>query len=386
MEGTVQIGRAIDQHQGNGVSIHRGIPNNCGKDNEKRETQSEAERRIPRKPPGMADNGGMAVYTTPDPMELAALCRRLGLGAPEALQPVAAGVENSTWFLSLEAAGSPATEREWVLTIVEQADVEALQFPAALCARLREAGLPVPAPRPDPDGTLVHRLAGKPALLAPKAAGRHVLDPSAAHCRAIGDFLGRMHGQPPPANVAPRENPFGLAWMARAADRLATCLDAADRGLLGGLLTRYRALEQTGALPRGIIHADLFRDNALFEGERLSAVIDFNSACIDWLLLDVAIALHDWAGRADGGFAADRAAALLGAYTRRRAVGADERRAWPEVLGIAATRFWVSRTLAKLDDVSELTGREQKDPAEFRTRLLACRAAAGIPELPETEG
>ena len=165
MEGTVQIGRAIDQHQGNGVSIHRGIPNNCGKDNEKRETQSEAERRIPRKPPGMADNGGMAVYTTPDPMELAALCRRLGLGAPEALQPVAAGVENSTWFLSLEAAGSPATEREWVLTIVEQADVEALQFPAALCARLREAGLPVPAPRPDPDGTLVHRLAGKPALL-----------------------------------------------------------------------------------------------------------------------------------------------------------------------------------------------------------------------------
>lgn len=332
----------------------------------------------------MADNGDMAVYTTPDPDELAALCRRLGLGAPRALQPVAAGVENSTWLLSVAAASSSATPTEWVLTIVEQADVEALRFPATLCARLQDAGLPVPAPQPAPDGTRVHRLAGKPALLAPKAAGGHVLHPAAAHCRAIGDFLGRMHGQPRPATVPPRGNPFGRTWMERAADRLATCLDAADRALLAEQLARYRALDDAGELPRGIVHADLFRDNALFEGERLSAVIDFNSACIDWLLLDVAIALHDWAGRADGGFDAGGAAALLTAYAKHRPIGAGERRAWPEVLGIAATRFWVSRALAQLDTASELTGRAHKDPAEFRARLLACRKATGIPELPET--
>jgi homoserine kinase type II len=386
MEGTVQIGRAIDQHQGNSVSIHHGIPNNCGKDNEKRGVRSAAGYRIERKASGVADNGGMAVYTTPDPVELTALCRRLGLGAPRALQPVAAGVENSTWFLSLDAAGSSDTPAEWVLTIVEQGDVEALRFPAALCAQLQDAGLPVPAPRPAPDGTRVHRLAGKPALLAPKAAGRHVLNPGAAHCRAIGDFLGRMHGQPQPAAVPPRGNPFGRDWLERAADRLATCLEATDRALLAEQLAHYRRLEDAGELPRGSIHADLFRDNALFEGERLSAVIDFNSACIDWLLLDVAIALHDWAGRADGGFDAGRAAALLTAYARHRPVGAGERRAWPQVLGIAATRFWVSRALAELDPASELTGRARKDPAEFHARMLACRNATGIPALPETAG
>lgn len=314
----------------------------------------------------------MAVYTTPDPEELAALCHCLGLGAPSAVTPVAAGVENSTWFLTLPVA-SDATR--WVLTIVENRAFSELLYPAALCAALHQAGLPVPPPRADSAGHLVHRLAGKPALLVPLAPGEHLSTPLPEHCAAIGDFLGRMHGLRL-ALPAPRANPFGRAWLERTAAALAPGFSAANNALLARQLDRYRRLEAADALPRGPIHADLFRDNALFSAGRLSAVIDFHSACQDWLLLDVAISLHDWAGGAGGGLDTPRASALLAAYASRRTFTLSERHAWPDVLCLTAARFWASRALALLAPGDELTGRFPKDPEEFRLRLLACERGA----------
>lgn len=318
----------------------------------------------------------MAVYTTPDSRELAALCRHLGLDAPDTVTPVAAGVENSTWFLTLTAISGVS---RWVLTIVENREFSDLLYPAALCSALHRAGLPVPPPRADGAGNLVHRLAGKPALLMPLAPGEHVLAPRPAHCAAIGDFLGRMHGLRA-ALPAPRANPFGRAWLEQTAATLAPHFSAADNALLARQLDRCRRLELENVLPQGPIHADLFRDNALFDAGRLSAVIDFYSACQDWLLLDVAIALHDWAGRAGGGLDAPRASALLAAYANRRTFTPSERRAWPDVLCLTAARFWASRALALLAPGDELTGRAPKDPEEFRIRLLACER--GVIELP----
>lgn len=318
----------------------------------------------------------MAVYTTPDPEELAALCRHLGLGAPSAIAPVAAGVENSTWFLTLPA--TPSADR-WVLTIVENREFSELLYPATLCAALHDAGLPVPPPRADGAGHLVHRLAGKPALLAPLAPGAHLSAPLPEHCAAIGDFLGRMHALRL-ALPAPRANPFGHAWLERTAAALAPDFGAANNALLARQLDRYRRLEAADTLPRGPIHADLFRDNALFSAGRLSAVIDFHSACHDWLLLDVAIALHDWAGTVGDALDTSRANALLHAYAGQRPFTRNERRVWPDVLGLAAARFWASRALALLAPGEEITGRAPKDPEEFRARLLACER--GLVELP----
>jgi homoserine kinase type II len=270
----------------------------------------------------------------------------------------------------------------WVLTIVENRALSELLYPAALCASLHQAGLPVPPPRADSAGNLVHRLAGKPALLVPLAPGEHVSAPLPEHCAAIGDFMGRMHGLRP-ALPAPRPNPFGRAWLEQTAVTLAPHFSAADNALLARQLDRCRRLELENVLPQGPIHADLFRDNALFNAGRLSAVIDFHSACQDWLLLDVAIALHDWAGRAGGGLDTPRARALLAAYASRRTFTISERRAWPDVLCLTAARFWASRALALLAPGDEITGRAPKDPEEFRLRLLACEQ--GVVELPAAD-
>lgn len=318
----------------------------------------------------------MAAYTTPDAAELGALAQRLGLGTPGALVPVAAGVENSTWFLTCSGQ-----REEWVLTIVERGDAEDLRFPTALCAALHRAGLPVPLPRADAQGTHIHRLAGKPALLAPRAPGHHLQRPQPEHCAAIGDFLARMHLLDGLPGELSRANPFGRDWLESTAAALAPDFAAVDRALLARQLDRYRRLAAADALPRGPIHADLFRDNALFVGDRLSAVIDFNSACVDWLLLDVAIALHDWAATADRGFDPLCAAALLAAYARQRPFAETETAAWRDLLCLAATRFWVSREAAARAPTTELTGRGHKDPEVFRARLRQCLDGA-LPPLP----
>ena len=110
---------------------------------------------------------------------------------------------------------------------------------------------------------------------------------------------------------------------------------------------RFQALHRFADLPRGAIHADLFRDNVLFDGDRVGGVIDFYFACIDALLYDVAIAVNDWCIDADGALDDARTRALLDGLSRGAPVHADRARRLAgdaarrraALLGVAAVRL-----------------------------------------------
>ena len=311
----------------------------------------------------------MSVFTPVTDGEAAAWLSRFSVGTLERLEPIAAGIENTNYYVT-------TSQGRYVLTLFERLPAAELPFYLELMAHLARHGIPCPAPVADLSDRYLSSLKGKPAALVTRLSGASIERPGVAECAALGELLARMH-------LAARsftgylENPRGPAWQRGAASEVAPFLPRGELDFLQAEM-RYQAEHRFPDLPRGAVHADLFRDNALFEGARLSGVVDFYFAGVDTFLFDLAVCANDWCladPAADRALDGARTAALLGAYHALRPLEERERAAWPAALRAAALRFWLSRLHDKhLPRPGELVG--VHDPAPFRD-ILARRAAAG---------
>jgi homoserine kinase type II len=304
----------------------------------------------------------MSVYTRVTESELVGWLRRYAVGSLCDLQGIAAGIENTNYFVTTTAG-------RYVLTLFERLPAADLPFYLGLMAHLARHGIPCPSPIADADGALMSTLHGKPAALVTRLPGTAVTAPRVEHCAAVGKVLGEMH-------VAGRtyagtlENPRGPRWWRDTAPQVMPFLDPAAQALLAEELA-FQAAHRFDDLPRGPIHADLFRDNVLFEDTRIGGVIDFYFAGVDAWLFDVAVTLNDWCVAPDGALDRARSDALLGAYHAVRPFTAAERGAWPVMLRAAALRFWLSRLYDfHLPRPGELV--HAHDPEHFR-RILELR-------------
>lgn len=306
----------------------------------------------------------MSVYTTVSRSALRRWLERYALGELGELRGIAAGIENTNYFVTIGG-------RRYVLTLFEKLQPHELPFYLDLMTHLSARGIPCPRPMPDREGRVFSELCGKPATLVTRLPGRDVDAPSPAHCAAVGRMLARMHlaGVDYPHSMP---NPRGLAWWRGAALEVLPRLAAEEARLLESELD-YQSRARADGLPQGAIHADLFRDNVLFEGAAIGGVIDFYFACTDTLLYDLAITVNDWCTEADGSLSHPRSRALLQGYRALRSLAAEEYPAWPRLLRAGALRFWVSRLYDfHCPRPGELTF--AKDPAHFR-RVLEARIA-----------
>lgn len=280
----------------------------------------------------------MAVLTHLSAADIAAVLAPHGWRLLSA-RPASEGIENSNYLLRCEDGdGRPLG---LVLTLLEHQSPSAAHWFADMLARLARHGLPVPAPVVAP-----FLLQERPALLSPWLPGAHVAAPAPDHCRQIGAFLAALHAVTPPADPPQSERAMLHALAAGLAR-----LPAPWRARAEAVLARWDAVAPS---PGTLLHADLFRDNALFEQDRLSGVLDFYHACIDRPAYDLAVALNDWCVQADGSADEARQRALLDGYGT---LPEAERRLLPLALAVAALRFWLSRLLA--------TGPARKDPEVF---------------------
>ncbi|MDY7117815.1 homoserine kinase [Halomonas sp. SSL-5] len=318
----------------------------------------------------------MAVFTPLTESQVEAFLSRFDAGSLVSLEGVPAGTENSTFFVTTD-------RRELVLTLFEQGEHEELPFFVDLLDYLDEHRLPVPGPLHDRDGVALHDLAGKPTLLFPRLPGRHPKAPDPAQCRALGEALGRLHrvSKHFPGH---RPNPRDLHWLLPMHHKVLAYLAPEDQTLMKDEVETYQGFFGNGPeLPQGALHGDLFRDNTLFEGERLGGLIDFYNGCTGDLLFDLAIVINDWASDADGRLNAERHDAIIAAYQAHRPLTAAERDAWPMMLRMTALRYWLSRLLVIYVDppAHDLT---PHDPERFHTILKARIDHAALP-LPEAD-
>ncbi len=306
----------------------------------------------------------MSVFTTVTSEQLAAWLGKYALGNLTGLEGIAAGIENTNYFVTTSSG-------RYVLTLFEKLTATELPFYLGLMAHLARRGIPCPQPVANADGNFLGTLNGKPAAIVSCVPGRELATAGTAHCSAIGGLLANMHvaGQ---SYAVPMPNPRGAAWWNAALPRVLPFLDKPAAALIEAE-ARFQAEQHFDALPRGVIHGDLFRDNVLWDADRIGGVIDFYFACNDALLYDVAIAVNDWCIAGDQTLDAPRARALLEAYRRVRPLTAAECAAWPALLRAGALRFWVSRLYdMHLPRAGELT--HAKDPRHFQ-RVLEQRIA-----------
>jgi len=318
----------------------------------------------------------MAVYTDVSFDEAAALVARLGIGELTALKPIASGIENTNYF-------ADTTSSRCVLTLFERLTFEQLPFYLELMRHLAARAIPVPGPKADAAGTILHSLQGKPAAVVDRLRGGHRLAPDAEHCGAVGAMLARMHLAS--ADFALHQpNLRGLPWWNETVPVVLPYLDASQRALIEGELAFQQQLAASAAfatLPRGPIHADLFRDNVMFDadadgsGDVLTGLFDFYFAGVDTYGFDIAVCLNDWCIDLESGLLAqDRAEAFVAAYDSVRSLTTNERRLLPALMRGAALRFWISRLwdLYLPRDASLL---KPHDPTHFE-RVLRQRVAA----------
>jgi homoserine kinase type II len=321
----------------------------------------------------------MAVYTEVSFEEASAHANRLGLGALQSMQGCAGGIENTNYFISTERGA-------YVLTLFERLDSAQLPFYLALMKHLAQHGIPVPDPATDSDGVYLHTLQGKPATIVNRLPGASALAPTVTHCACVGDMLARMHL----AGVdfaMQQPNLRGLPWWNSTAPVVLPFLQGEQAALLQTELA-YQNHVAAGsyytALPRGPIHADLFRDNVLFDAPvdahdpdapvQLSGFFDFYFAGVDSWLFDIAVCLNDWCVDLDNG-ACDRPRhdAFLQAYAQVRSLSAAEHRLLPAMQRAAALRFWISR-LWDFHLPRDASMLKPHDPAHFE-RVLRQRVA-----------
>ena len=307
----------------------------------------------------------MSVYTTIEHDELEDFLAHYPAGKLKQFEGISAGIENTNYFVDTD-------KDRFVLTIFEALNKDELPYFLDLMAHLAEHQVPSAHPQADNQQHYLRELKGKPAALVKRLTGKSVEHPSASHCAALGKALGHLHlvGQDFSHN---RANERGPHWWHQTAEAVMHHLNNEDQQLLNNEL-HFQKQHAHDDLPRGVIHADLFRDNALFDGDQLTGIIDFYYACNDVLLYDVAVTANDWCSHDDGSLDQARLDALLNAYQNERPLTAQEQQAWPVMLRAAALRFWLSRLQDKhFPREGEIT--HIKDPDAFK-RILINRIGA----------
>lgn len=303
----------------------------------------------------------MSVYTTVTPDQLRVWLQNYSLGELTDLTGIAAGITNTNYFVTTSGG-------RYVLTLFEKNDSGKLPHCLDLMAHLADHGIPCPHPVADAYGNHLGQLNGKPATLVTRLRGTSVENPEPRHCAAVGAFLAHMHlaGQSFPVAM---ENTRGPNWRNATAQAVLPQLATDHRILLEKELA-YQSQLHHPELPRGVIHADLFRDNVLFDGNHLGGAIDFYYACTDTLVYDLAIAINDWCVNADATLDFPRLHAMLNAYHAVRPLSEHEHAAWPALLRAGALRFWLSRLYdAHFPQPGEMTF--SKNPEHFRQILEA---------------
>ena len=307
----------------------------------------------------------MAVFTEVSEQQARDLLADLSIGELVSLEGISSGIENTNYFLTTDQGA-------YVLTLFERLTREQLPFYLHLMKHLSDQGIAVPAPQGNAQGDILLSLGGKPAAVVNRLAGSSQLEPSPAHCHAMGACLAQLH-LAARSYAHQQPNLRGLSWWNQTVPAILPFLNGTQATTLQHELAFQNHVQSSfayAALRKGAVHADAFRNNVMFVDDQLSGVFDFYFAGVYSWLFDLGVCLNDWCiDLPSGAFHPEHLTAMLQGYEDVRPLSGAERALFNPMLRAAALRFWISR-LWDFHLPREASLLQAHDPGHFERVLL----------------
>lgn len=301
----------------------------------------------------------MAIHTIVSQQQIVELLKSYSAGNLITFSGIQAGITNSNYILETD-------ENKLILTLFEELKPNQLPFFINLMRFLANKNIPCPKPIADQNNTFIHIINGKPSILIEFLAGNTSENPTIAQCSEIGQHLANMH-LVTPQFTEKQANLRGENWHKLTIEKVISYLSNEDKQLLEHEIN-FQQQQNYVDLPQGIIHADLFPDNALFLINKLTGIIDFYYACNGYYLWDLAVTTNNWCFN-DRTFDQEKIDALINAYQKQRPFNSIENTHWNAIRRSAALRFWLSR-LYDYHYPRKAKFVQIKDPTEIKNQII----------------
>jgi homoserine kinase type II len=285
------------------------------------------------------------------------------------VEPLEAGSVNSNYRMT------DVTGKAYFARVYEEQGFPGRDRELELLRQLARAGVPTVRPLECAPGAGSHD--GKPFAMYPWIDGEILCQARVgeSHCEKVGAALAAIHAASPSMNVKLGEGRFRVEDMMARLDRVdaETSDFRAATALIRHKLGEYAA-KRNPALPSGVIHGDLFRDNVLWHRGDIAALIDFESASQGAFCFDLAVTLFAWCYGST--FSQPLVRAFLGGYVSHRRLHTGEIEGFRVEGAIACLRFATTR----ITDFSLRTPPGEPPARDYR-RFLARLDALEAGEL-----
>ena len=301
----------------------------------------------------------MSVYTKISSDEISMYLKDYSVGSFESLEGISDGIENTNYVLK-------TTDNEYIFTIFENIKIDKVIIYLELMNFLNKNNFKCAKVHITKNNELCKLIQNKPAAIIEKIPGSSIDNINAEHCYKVGKLLGNFHLLSNNFSYKLKDS-RDISWRKDAYGRLEPILTEDEKIFIEEALTIQKEFDKLN-LPRGIIHADLFRDNVLFNSEKISGMIDFYYSCNGVFIYDLAVVANDWCTDDSGNLITDKVENLMDSYSSIRKFDDNEKDYWNYALVVASLRFYLSRLLdLHFPKIGEIT--HIKDPNVFKNIL-----------------
>ncbi len=308
----------------------------------------------------------MAVYTKLNKNEIEEIISLYKLKNLESFAPIEEGIENTNYIII-------ANKKKYILTIFEKRVKEQdLPFFCELISLLNKSGFKCPLPLLNLENSPITTFKRKKLTILTFISGKSKENLSNENCEDIGKEAAKLHLLTSNFKIH-RKNALSIeSWRSMFENIKDKCIRI-HKDLPNLIEANLKDIEKNwpSNLPSGIIHADLFKDNIIFENNKISGIIDFTFSCNDFYALEIAIcfnALCFDGVKSNLSFNVTKAKKFIDGYSSIRKLSDQERNSIKILSQGAALRFLLTRVFDAINTVEGALVKI-KDPIEYLKRL-----------------